>query len=230
MADTHFTGDLTASLLGVPLEIRLRIFKYVFVCSKIVITLGPRYNADPVWPVKKDVAPYRKAITQVSSVLRQEALALLCSSTTLRLRVRTLWNKDEIYLDNLLRKLLGRHFLEGVRKLFICHCLLDSVPIEKLPALRRVGLWWKILTDDEKLLGDLDASDPSLHQMILEKVTRDVSEGRIGNALNAFRRKLIQQSRRIQCVWAVFFKPRSCCERGQVSSYAPPFTSLTLTP
>lgn len=140
MASSYVQEAQKASLLGVPPEIRLRVFKYVFNCSKIVVTLGPRYNDDPAWPVKKDVASYRKAATQVSSMLRQEALALLYSSTTLRLRARTLWNQDEIYLDNLLRKLLGRHFLEGVHKVFICHGLLDSLPIEKLPALQRVAL------------------------------------------------------------------------------------------
>ncbi len=229
MAGSHREEPQEASLLGVAPEIRLRIFNYVLAGSKILVILGPHYLSEAEWPVDKDTASYAKAITQVNSVLRREALDLLNASTTLCLRCITLWNQDELYLDNLLRDLLGRGILERVKNIFVTHCLLDSLPLEKLTSLRRVVLGWRIFTDEEKLLEDNNFVDAALKDLILDQVGLEVSEGRMGRALNEFRRKLAQQSRSIQCIWKVMFSPKTSCERGRVSSYIRLLLLLNLT-
>lgn len=78
---------VTASFLGIPLELRLRIFTCLFIDSKIHFHILRRTpgGKDRITPFHIRTKHYHSSITESCHQLRKEALPLLCTYTTLKI-------------------------------------------------------------------------------------------------------------------------------------------------
>ena len=127
-----------ASLLGVPTEIRLRIYKFFFSGSQTNVTLE-NDNSDPAKLDRIDPTSnsYLNALIKTNNLLRCEALPVLLDSTVLSIRA-----PDDDYNYYSCYFTLPKFITSHIKKLSIDDRSIGSLPLHEFTRLEFLELQW----------------------------------------------------------------------------------------
>ena len=124
-----------ASLLGLPSEIRLRIYKFVFSGSQINLSWDPgRSDLTEHDRISPPCYSYSDGLTKTHSLLRCEALPVLLDSTVLSIRASSPFVYNSIYLT------LPSSIISQIKKLSIDDRSSGPLPLHEFTSLEFLEL------------------------------------------------------------------------------------------